>query len=173
MKRKYLAFDIETAKVVPENETNWKSHRPLGISCAATLLADSNELVLWHGADTMNQEQAGELVHYLATRVENGYTIVTWNGLSFDFDILAEESGMLAECRNLAVDHVDMMFHVLCRLGFGVGLDAAARGMGIPGKPEGMSGAMAPVLWADGEAGRGLRIRLPRRADYVGIGDGL
>ena len=51
MKRKYLAFDIETAKVVPENETNWKSHRPLGISCAATLLADSNELVLWHGAD--------------------------------------------------------------------------------------------------------------------------
>ena len=97
----------------------------------------------------MNQEQAGELVQYLATQVENGYTIATWNGLSFDFDILAEESGMLAECRNLAVDHVDMMFHVLCRLGFGVGLDAAAKGMGIAGKPEGMSGAMAPV-WAAG-----------------------
>jgi len=151
MKRKYLAFDIETAKVVPETETNWKSHRPLGISCAATLLADSNELVLWHGADRMNQNEAGKLVEYLATQVENGYTVATWNGLSFDFDILAEESGMLAECRNLAVDHVDMMFHVLCRLGYGVGLDAAARGMGIPGKPEGMSGAMAPVLWAEGK----------------------
>jgi hypothetical protein len=45
------------------------------------------------------------------------YTIVTWNGTGFDFDILAEESGMLAECKGLAVNHVDMMFHVLCRLG--------------------------------------------------------
>ena len=31
-------------------------------------------------------------MQYLATQVENGYTIVTWNGLGFDFDILAEES---------------------------------------------------------------------------------
>jgi hypothetical protein len=34
---------------------------------------------------------------------------------------------------------------------YGVGLDAAARGMGIKGKPEGMSGAVAPVLWAEGK----------------------
>jgi hypothetical protein len=46
MNRRYLAFDIETAKLIPENEPDWKSHRPLGISCAATLLADSDELVL-------------------------------------------------------------------------------------------------------------------------------
>ena len=32
------AFDIETAKV-PEDQAEWNSHRPLGISCAATLLA--------------------------------------------------------------------------------------------------------------------------------------
>ncbi len=48
MKRKYLAFDIETAKMV-EDESDWRSCRPLGISCAATLLSDSSELVLWHG----------------------------------------------------------------------------------------------------------------------------
>ena len=50
-----------------------------------------------------------------------------------------------------------MMFHVLCKLGYGVGLDAAARGMGIAGKPEGMKGADAPVLWAEGRREEVLR----------------
>jgi hypothetical protein len=158
MNRKYLAFDIETAKVLPDNEPDWNSYRPLGISCAATLLADSDELVLWHGgadskspADRMSQQEAAGLVEYLATQVGQGYTIVTWNGVGFDFDILAEESEMLAECRRLAVNHVDMMFHVLCQLGYGVRLDGAAKGMGIAGKPEGMDGAKAPVLWTEGK----------------------
>jgi hypothetical protein len=74
-----------------------------------------------------------------------------WNGLGFDLDILAEESGMLSECRQLAASHIDMMFHVFCELGHGVGLDAAARGMGPAGKLEGMKGADAPVLWAEGK----------------------
>jgi hypothetical protein len=82
--------------------------------------------------------------------VERGYTVATWNGVGFDFDILAEESGMLTQCRRLALDHVDPMFHILCELGFGVSLQAAARGMKLAGKPEGMNGAMAPVLWAEG-----------------------
>ena len=34
MTRRYLAFDIETAKDVPGVEFNWRAHRPLGISCA-------------------------------------------------------------------------------------------------------------------------------------------
>jgi hypothetical protein len=74
-----------------------------------------------------------------------------WNGLGFDLDILAEESGMLSECRQLAASHIDMMFHVFCELGHGVGLDAAVRGMGLAGKLEGMKGADAPVLWAEGK----------------------
>lgn len=49
------------------------------------------------------------------------------------------------------MNHVDMMFHVLCRLGYGVSLNAAAKGMNLPGKPEAMNGAMAPVLWAEGK----------------------
>ena len=153
MKRKYLAFDIETAKVTPEGEPNWKSCRPLGISCAATLLSDTDEVILWHSAtsDKLSREEAADLIKYLTTMVESGYTIATWNGMGFDFDILAEESGMLTQCRDLALNHVDMMFHVLCRLGYGVSLNAAAKGMGLEGKPEGMNGAMAPVLWAEGK----------------------
>jgi hypothetical protein len=156
MKRKYLAFDIETAKV--HDGRDWTSCRPLGISCAATLLGDCDELVLWHGgtdrkspADRISLQEAAGLVQYLATQIGRGYTIVTWNGVGFDFDILAEESGMLEQCRKLAANHVDMMFHVFCQLGHGVALDAAARGMGMAGKSEGMSGAVAPVLWAEGK----------------------
>ena len=153
MKRHYLTFDIETARVMPEADPKWRSHRPLGIACAATLLSDTDELTLWHGAasDRLSREEAAGLVEYLKAKVREGYTIATWNGVGFDFDILAEESGMLAECRELAMNHVDMMFNILCRLGHGVSLDAAAKGMGLEGKPDGMNGAMAPVLWAEGK----------------------
>lgn len=82
--RKYLAFDIETAKVV-EDASDWKSHRPLGIACAATRLSDTDKTILWHGGkdrqhpkDRMSQEEAAALVDYLATQVENGY--VSGNG---------------------------------------------------------------------------------------------
>jgi hypothetical protein len=152
MKNKYLAFDLETAKVLPENTHDFKPYRPLGIACAATLLSDTNELILWQGeGNQMSQQEAAKVVDYLKSQTANGYTILTWNGTHFDFDILAEESGMLAECRELAVRHIDMMFHVLCKLGYGVSLDAAAKGMGLEGKPEGMNGAVAPALWAEGK----------------------
>ncbi len=159
MKRKYLAFDIEIAQELPEGEQDWKAHRPLGITCAATLAGDTNELVLWHSltgdhpADRMSRPDITRLVDYLTVQASNGYTILTWNGLGFDFDILAEESGMFAECKRLAfeMDHVDMMFHVFCKLGYPVGLDRAAKGMGLAGKIEGMNGALAPRLWAEGK----------------------
>ena len=158
MSRKFLAFDIETAKDVPGDDFNWKPHRPLGISCAATLGVDSETPKLWHGragsgapAPRMSRDEAAELVHYLREMVAAGYSIVTWNGLAFDFDILSEESGLAADCKKLAADHVDMMFHVFCIKGFPVGLDYAAQGCGVKGKPAGMSGIMAPQLWQRGE----------------------
>ena len=79
------------------------------------------------------------------------FTLLTWNGLGFDFDILAEESGMLDECRRLALGHVDMMFHIYAHLGYPLGLSKAAKGMGTLGKPEGMDGEIANRMWQDGE----------------------
>ena len=49
MARRYLAFDIETAKDVPGDDFNWRPHRPLGISCAATLRGGDTTCTLWHG----------------------------------------------------------------------------------------------------------------------------
>jgi hypothetical protein len=157
MTARYLAFDIETAKDVLGDDFNWRPHRPLGISCAATLTRDAVQPLLWHGKTKdgsperrMSREDAQGLVQYLANMAANGYRILTWNGLGFDFDILAEESGAAASCKECALGQVDIMFHVFCSLGYPVGLDKAAQGMGLPGKPPGMSGIKAPRLWAQG-----------------------
>ena len=153
----YLAFDIETSKDVPGDDFNWRPHRPLGISCAATLASDVDQPLLWHGktrdglpGERMSPQDAQRLVQYLGKMTAAGFTILSWNGLGFDFDILAEESGDAAQCKELALTHVDMMFHVFCCLGYPVALDKAAQGMGLPGKPPGMSGYKAPQLWAQG-----------------------
>jgi hypothetical protein len=155
--RKYLAFDIEIVKSIPDTAQEWKSFRPLGISCAATLTGEG-QLDLWYGvnadgkpADGMDRDGARRMVTFLQEKVQQGYTLLTWNGLGFDFDILAEESGMGIECCDLALDHVDMMFHIFCLKGFGVGLDKAAKGMGLSGKLAGMDGSMAPKYWAAGK----------------------
>jgi hypothetical protein len=99
----------------------------------------------------MTAVEVRTLVKYLLQCVADGYTIVTWNGVGFDFDVLAEESGMHSTCRSLALGHVDMMFHLLCHLGFGVSLNAAARGMRLTRRSEKRVGATMPSLWADGK----------------------
>jgi len=155
---KFLAFDLETAKVQPRHIRDWKQHRPLGISCAATYCDESNAPVLWYGqnrrtrpAPQMTAVEARLLVKYLTQHVTMGYTIVTWNGIGFDFDILAEESGMYGQCKSLALGHVDMMFHMLCYLGFGVSLNAAARGMRLTRSCATRTGSRIPRLWAKGK----------------------
>jgi hypothetical protein len=155
--RKYLALDIETAKVLPATERDCMAYRPLGISCAATLLSDSGGPVLWYGvtgrgrpAARMTRPEARRMINYLARKARKGYTIVTWNGVGFDFDILAEETAMVEVCQLLAANHIDMMFHAVCLLGHAIGLDAAAKGMNLRGKAEGITGALAPILWAQG-----------------------
>jgi hypothetical protein len=157
MAYQYVAFDIETAKDVPGDDFNWRAHRPLGISCAATLQSGAAQPLLWYGKTQdgspekrMSREDGQKLVQYLSDMAAAGFKILTWNGLAFDFDILAEESGNAASCGECALGHVDMMFHIVCSLGYPIGLDRAAHGMGLSGKPEGMSGAKAPKLWAEG-----------------------
>jgi hypothetical protein len=133
------------------------AHRPLGICCAAALATDKSEPQVFYSRNAlglpfaqMSKDDLSGLVDFLLDQIKNGYTIVTHNGLGFDFTILAEESGRLEDCRKLAVGHVDTMFHVFCCKGFGVGLNAAGKAIGIS-KTEGVEGAIAPQLWKDGK----------------------
>lgn len=164
-KRKLAAFDIEIAREIPEGAKDWKPYRPLGISCAAIQLShdDPRGRTLFHqGRPQMAQDDCVLLVAELMSLVKDGYTLVTFNGLNFDFDILAEESGLVEECAMLARSHVDLMFIVVATRGHYLGLDTACKGMGVEGKLKevqlasgemlsGMDGARAPELWAAGE----------------------
>ena len=156
--RRYLAFDIETAKVLPPGVEDILDHRPLGIACAAAVTSDTEDVATWYGrtaagspSPKMSEAEASALVDDLSGFVADGYTLVTWNGLAFDFDILAEESGALDRCIELAVDHVDMMFHIVCARGYFLSLQKAAVGMSVPSKLSGVSGAQVPAMWANGE----------------------
>lgn len=158
MDYRFLAFDLETAKVQPPHRCDWMLQRPLGICCAATYCDSAKAPKLWFGskrrktpAQQMSVSECRSLVHFLSQKVQEGFTIVTWNGVGFDFDILAEESGLHGECKTLALGHVDMMFHVICQLGFGFSLNAAAIGMRITRKTRKREGALIPLLWADGK----------------------
>lgn len=99
----------------------------------------------------MAAEDIAAFVSYLEDQCAAGFVPLSWNGLGFDFDVLAEESGQRAACRNLALAHVDMMFHVFCEKGFPVALDKVAAGMGLPGKTKGMTGKEAPHRWSAGD----------------------
>ena len=154
---KYLAFDLEISKVIPDGATDFRRFRPLGISCTATL-ATEGELKLWYGKDNQGSitsqtpvEQLNVLVTYMMDRYHEGYKIITWNGLGFDFDILHEETGGNPDCKFLALNHYDMMFHLFCEKGYPLSLDKAARGMRLEGKTEGMDGSQVPLLWQQGQ----------------------
>lgn len=165
----FVAFDIEIRNELPEGD-DWKKARPLGITCAATITSDGEEKV-WHGGmctewatwemlpPQMSPEECHELASYLEDMQSSGYPIVTWNGLGFDFDILAEEvqdQDVAAMLKEVALDHIDVAFAMFCERGFMCGLDAAAKGLGLPGKTAGMKGSLAPAMWAAGPEEQGF-----------------
>ncbi len=154
----YVAFDVETAKTGDWDFSDWRRHRPLGITCIASVTTTCAQPRVWATrtssgtyAPQMSQEDVAAFVTYLEEQADKGFVPLTWNGLSFDFDVLSEESSREADCKELAAAHVDMMFHFFCEKGFFVGLDAVAAGMGLVGKTKGMSGKLAPLYWAEGK----------------------
>jgi hypothetical protein len=158
MSRNFVAFDIETAKVDLPEFSDWRQHRPLGITCIASQTTACDEPRIWFTktpsgtpAARMAAKDIAAFVSYLDAQKAADFLPLTWNGLGFDFDVLAEESGRKSACRDLALGHVDMMFHVFCIKGFPVALSKVASGMGLPGKTQGMSGREAPSRWAAGD----------------------
>src|SRR5581483_5317062 len=113
----FAAFDLEVAREIPEG-VRWQSAAPLGITCAALALGDQAEPRFFQGAPQMARAACIELVQELQRVAQAGYTLVTWNGTAFDFAILAQESGLYAECAELALSHVDLMVIVTFRKGY-------------------------------------------------------
>jgi len=167
------AFDLEIAKEVPDDDRDWLRHGPVGISCAALIRdgVDSEPLVMFDphssphlfdpATKAITPHGAGLIVDALASAVEQGFTIVSWNGLGFDFPLLALESGLRRQCVQLALDSIDMMFQLVCVNGYMLSLDTALAGTRLQGKihtvrlndghEAPIGGREAPSLWRAGE----------------------
>jgi hypothetical protein len=159
---KFASFDIEIAKVIADDNPDWRSATPLGITCAAVALTGSDDPRFWYGKPQMSREDCCTMVADLQALVRDGYSLLTWNGSSFDFAVLAEESGMYKECAELNANHIDMMMIVTFTKGYFLGLQKALVGAGLTGKLKhvtlrdgspltDMNGALAPKLWAQEE----------------------
>ena len=157
---KYVAFDLEIADDLPEGKIE---DYDLGVTCAATI-TETGRVKVWHDnyAPRMSLERAEDLVNYLMQQFnENDRFPVTWNGLGFDFRVLAEAAKMPGNCSYLAINHIDIAFSMLCSKGFMCGISKAAEGMNIPGKTEGMHGSLAPEMW------RGTHAEQDKVLEYV------
>ena len=156
-----LGWDLEIAKEFPAGGGDWHEVAPLGISCAAIAGPDrtvaffasgalSDKPLLFLNGGALSVEEARAMALDLKRCMDAGATLVTWNGLGFDFPVLAQEcqsekfTRLVAE---MALGHIDLAFNMLCDRGFMIKLDVAAKGLGLTGKLAGMSGALAPVLW--------------------------
>jgi hypothetical protein len=154
---KYVAFDLEIAKDIPEGVKDWREVGPLGVTCAS-IVTDKFSMAYWAGKNNgsfqeqMSHSEIEDLVFDLLWLVNHDYRLVTWNGLSFDFQLLAEESGLHRYCADIALyEHIDPMFQFLCENGYPVGLNTVAKTIGLPGKTEGVTGDKAPEMWKNGQ----------------------
>lgn len=159
----WLAFDIEIARLIPDDAQDWAALHPLGITCAATWASNEDKPMVWCGRDDwgsiapqMNQVELAQLTNYLHHKTMQGYQVVGLNTAGFDFRELAVSSGEIEICKELAWGHCDLFLHVFCLKGFSPGLAAMAKGMDLPGKTDGMDGVKAPEMWNRGEYGKVL-----------------
>lgn len=158
------AWDIEIYREIPAGARSWTDLLPLGITCASVCYTHPEDTGVgpihrtWWGGqasgrmgDRMSSDEVAGMLDELGAMVEEGYTIFTWNGLSFDWQVLDGElfdPSLKRKVRELAMGHCDMMFQFFCDKGYMLGLDAVAKGLRLPGKMEGMDGSLAPVLWS-------------------------
>ncbi len=167
-----VAFDLEIAKEIPDDARDWMALAPLGVACAALMREGESQPRLrfnprehpdYFDATTraMTGAAVDAVIDELVASVNRGDTLVTWNGTSFDFQVLALESGRIEPCARLALGSVDMMFWLVCQKGHPLALDTALAGMGLASKlhdVETADGGMttitgkdAPRLWRAGE----------------------
>ena len=118
----FAAFDLEIARILPRDADDLLAFRPLGITCAALAFSDGRPVELFSATPQLTREEAIPLVHRLQAVAASGSTLVTWNGCGFDFPVLADESGLVQECAELALAHVDLMLLVTFRKGWRLSL---------------------------------------------------
>lgn len=156
--REYVSYDIELFDDLPEGDVDLKLLKP----SVAAICTNYEDCKFFDDDPMMNVATANKLVDEMLEYQSKGYNILTWNGLSFDLQLLGHYASRLDDCGRIALSHVDMMFLVVCHKGFFLGLDKALKGANIESKRHTvelndrtvfseMNGSKAPLLWRNKE----------------------
>ncbi len=172
MNKVTIAFDIETYKD-PIEGIDYMTQRPVGISVIGAVLAFEGHPDLypfvWWGTHPVSWAVHPKVepaipaalsplgdtsfLSWLGGWMSYDATVVGWNSAGFDFPVLLEETQnpqLSFLVSSLCQQHIDIMYHFACRMGYRLGLDAAAKGMGMAGKHTfegGGHGEVAPIMW--------------------------
>jgi hypothetical protein len=146
-----LGFDIES-----DEYREGLSPADLQVTCAAVCERNADPIFFPAIDDSgiytniMSVSGTRALADYLIEYARDGY-VVTWNGMHFDFPLLNAVCGSAAysqEIKRVSMErHIDMGYAMVSDMGFMIGLDKAAKSLGLGGKTEGMHGYLAPLLW--------------------------
>ena len=153
----FLSYDVELYNNLEEGPISYKDMIP---SIAATCTV-TTDLRFWYDIPYITKETSKDLVSFMIDEMRKGFIPFTWNGVSFDFNLLAQYSGMVEECAELALNGVDGMLLITFNKGYFLGLDAALLGAGLQSKQHAvklnsgldfsMTGKDAPEMWRNGE----------------------
>lgn len=166
-KRDFVAWDLEIANTnIPKDFSgNLFEYSPLYISCGAIAYRDREDGSIknqfWQGDPHMTKETALDMLQVMKEFVDEGRTLLSFNGAQFDFKVLAQITGKRNLCAQLALNHYDIMYDVFLHKGYFVGLDSVLKfhdmgkvhkvtlsdGKVLPN----MDGSKAPELWKEGE----------------------
>lgn len=158
------SFDLEIWKQLPDDSIkNWQEHAPIGVSLAGFGQDFGlNKVFKAEPTRAMERWQLDEILDGMLEMQKAGTLFCTWNGASFDFRLMAIETGRFEDCSKLALAHCDLMLIAVWGKGWMVGLDKALRAHGLEGKRSAvklndgtefkeMNGGHVPRLWQSGE----------------------
>jgi len=178
--RPFLAFDLEISNPFPDDHQERELCSfvgDLGISCAALSIVPPDRpmttcVFASGGNDGLPYDPrlAPDVVAGFLAKLQgfhnDGYDIVGFNSLGFDFQVLYAEAPNLpfkALVKSLARSHVDVGFAMFCERGFMAGLERICEAAGIGAKAEGMHGDQVPALWRESREAQDKCLRYVQR----------
>lgn len=152
---KIAAFEIRTDRQDFKSQ-NGSTPQPCRLICAAIALSDSDEVFTFYDtgpagvpAAAMSKTTGRNLLGALRRFHNSEYRLVSWGGLGYDLEALAQHTEQVDDCGQIAWSHTDLMFQFHCRAGFPVSLRAAALGMALPLGNDRRHEVNAGELWTD------------------------
>lgn len=149
-------IDIETVNEIPDT---WNSNpTPLPIACIGVKI-DDRPVLVYHNTvkdgAAMTDEQVVHVIDKLIEYDSLNCKIVSFNGSGFDIKLLAQyvkkDKNEYMKVRKMNLNHIDLMFLVVCNRGHPVALAKITDAMGIGKKSLEGGGLESVKLWAAGK----------------------